>query len=111
MQGGGRLARPVRAGPAAVFAPRQLARPDLTAVRARRPDRPPRASALIRFPATAAGNSESMVGILIAAVLAALTFAVCSALGLPVVMGIVFAVVVLAASVPALGNRFGLRNF
>jgi hypothetical protein len=52
-----------------------------------------------------------MVGILIAAVLAALTFAVCSALGLPVVVGIVFAVVVLAASVPALGNRFGLRDF
>lgn len=51
-----------------------------------------------------------MVGILIAAVLAALTFAVCSALGLPVVMGIVFAILVLAASLPTLGMRFGIRD-
>lgn len=51
-----------------------------------------------------------MVGILVAAVLAALTFAVCTALGLPVVVGIVFALVVLVAAVPALGRRFGLRD-
>jgi hypothetical protein len=51
-----------------------------------------------------------MVGILIAAVLAALTFAVCTALGLPVVVGIVFALVVLVASVPTLGARFGMRD-
>ena len=51
-----------------------------------------------------------MVGILIAAVLAALTFALCMALGLPAVVGVVFAVAVLFASVPALGSRFGLRN-
>jgi hypothetical protein len=51
-----------------------------------------------------------MVGILIAAVLAALTFAVCVALGLPVVMGIVFAVIVLLASLPTVGTRFGLRD-
>jgi hypothetical protein len=52
-----------------------------------------------------------MVGILMAAVLAALTFAVCTALGLPVVLGIVFALVVLVGSVPALGERFGMRDF
>jgi hypothetical protein len=51
-----------------------------------------------------------MVGILIAAVLAALTFAVCTALGLPVLVGIVLALVVLVASVPTVGSRFGLRD-
>ena len=51
-----------------------------------------------------------MVGILVAAVLAALTFAVCTALGLPVVLGIVLALIVLVASVPTLGSRFGLRD-
>ena len=52
-----------------------------------------------------------MVGILVAAVLAALTFAVCTALGLPVVLGIVLALIVLVASVPTLGSRFGLRDY
>jgi hypothetical protein len=52
-----------------------------------------------------------MVGILIAAVLAALTFAVCTALGLPALLGIVFALVVLVASLPTLGTRFGMRDF
>lgn len=51
-----------------------------------------------------------MVGILVAALLAALTFAVCSALQLPMVIGVVFAVGVLIASVPTVGNRFGVRN-
>jgi hypothetical protein len=51
-----------------------------------------------------------MVGVLIAAVLAALTFAVCTALGLPVVIGIVFALVALVVSVPTVGSRFGLRD-
>jgi hypothetical protein len=51
-----------------------------------------------------------MVGILIAAVLAALTFALCMALDLPAVVGIVSALVVLAASVPTLGSRFGIRD-
>jgi hypothetical protein len=44
-------------------------------------------------------------------VLAALTFAVCTALGLPALVGIVFALVVLGASLPTLGTRFGIRNF
>lgn len=52
-----------------------------------------------------------MVGILIAAVLAALTFAVCTALGLPAFVGVIFAVVVLGAALPTLGTRFGLRDF
>jgi hypothetical protein len=51
-----------------------------------------------------------MVGILIAAVLAALTFAVSTALDLPTVMGIVFAIIVLIASLPTVGARFGFRD-
>jgi hypothetical protein len=51
-----------------------------------------------------------MVGILIAAVLAALTFAVSTALRLPVLVGVVLALVVLVASVPTVGTRFGLRD-
>jgi hypothetical protein len=51
-----------------------------------------------------------MVGILVAAVLAALTFAVCAALDLPIAVGIVAALIVLFASVPALDGRFGFRH-
>ena len=51
-----------------------------------------------------------MVGILLAAVLAALTFAVCMALQLPPAIGIIGAVVVLLASVPAFSGRFGIRD-
>jgi hypothetical protein len=51
-----------------------------------------------------------MVGVLIAAVLAALTFAVCTALELPAGVGVVFALVVLAAALPTLGARFGIRD-
>ena len=64
-----------------------------------------------RFRRRLKGNPDPMVGILVAAVLAALTFAVCTALGLPIVVGIVFALIVLVASVPALGSRFGFRDF
>jgi len=52
-----------------------------------------------------------MVGILVAAVLAALTFALCTSIGLPLILGIVFALIVLVASVPTLGGHFGIRNF
>ena len=48
-----------------------------------------------------------MVGILVAAVLAALTFAICFALGLPSGLGILFAIVVLVAAVPTVGSRLG----
>lgn len=51
-----------------------------------------------------------MVGILIAAVLAALTFAICTALEVPPALGAPFAVVVLIASVPTVGARFGVRD-
>jgi hypothetical protein len=51
-----------------------------------------------------------MVGILIAAVLAALTFAVCTSLGLPAAVGVLFALVVLVGSVPTVGNRFGASD-
>jgi hypothetical protein len=48
-----------------------------------------------------------MVGILLAAVIAALTFAVCMALGVSAALGTVFALIVFAASVPTVGSRFG----
>jgi hypothetical protein len=48
-----------------------------------------------------------MVGILIASVLAALTFAVCVAAGVAYPFGILLAIVVFVASVPTVGNRFG----
>jgi hypothetical protein len=51
-----------------------------------------------------------MVGILLAAVLAALTFTACDALGLPVALSTVLALVVLAASVPTVGRRFGASD-
>ena len=51
-----------------------------------------------------------MVGILLAAVLAALTCAVCMALELPAAIGVAGAFVVLLASVPAFSGRFGIRD-
>jgi hypothetical protein len=50
------------------------------------------------------------VGVLIGAVLAALTFAICTALGVPPELGILCAVIVLVASVPMIGDRFGIRD-
>jgi hypothetical protein len=51
-----------------------------------------------------------MVGVLIGAVSAALTFAICTALDVPLALGILCAVIVLVASVPMIGDRFGLRD-
>jgi hypothetical protein len=52
-----------------------------------------------------------MVGVLIAILLAALAWALCNALGLPPVVGIVAAVLVLIGGIPSggygLGGRFG----
>ncbi len=52
-----------------------------------------------------------MIGILIAVVVAALVYAVCVALGLPTIVGIIAAVLVLLAGIPTggygLGSRFG----
>jgi hypothetical protein len=68
-------------------------------------------SGLTPFRNPAGGNLESMVGILVAAVFAALVFAACTALQLPAAVGIVFAVIALVISLPTLGARFGLRDF
>lgn len=51
-----------------------------------------------------------MVGILIAAVMAALTFAVCWSVGLPSALGAALSVVVLLASLPTVATRFGARD-
>jgi hypothetical protein len=55
-----------------------------------------------------------MIGILIAVLFAALVYAICLALGLPSIVGIVAAILVLLAGVPSggygLGTRFGGRG-
>ena len=55
-----------------------------------------------------------MIGILIAIVLAAVAYWICLALGLPAIIALIAAVVVLLAGVPTggygLGNRFGGRR-
>jgi hypothetical protein len=56
-----------------------------------------------------------MIGILIAVLFAALVWAICVALGLPSIVGIVAAILVLLAGVPTggygLGARFGGRGY
>ena len=55
-----------------------------------------------------------MIGILIAIVLAAVAYWICLALGLPAIVALIAAVVVLLAGVPTggygLGSRFGGRR-
>ena len=55
-----------------------------------------------------------MIGIIIAVLLAALVYLLCTALGLPVIVGIVAAILVLLAGIPTggygLGGRFGGRS-
>jgi hypothetical protein len=55
-----------------------------------------------------------MIGILIAVLLAALVYFLCVALGLPTIVGIIAAVLVLLAGIPTggygLGGRFGGRR-
>jgi uncharacterized protein YacL len=52
-----------------------------------------------------------MIGIVIAVLVAALVYAICVALGLPAIVGIVAAILVLLAGIPSggygLGDRFG----
>ena len=52
-----------------------------------------------------------MIGVLIAVLFAALVWAICVALGLPAIVGIVAAILVLLAGIPSggygLGGRFG----
>jgi hypothetical protein len=50
-----------------------------------------------------------MIGVLIAVLLAALVYAVCVALGLPAIVGIVAAVLVLLAGIPSGGYGLGRR--
>ena len=56
-------------------------------------------------------KESNVIGILIAVLFAALVYAICVALGLPAVIGIVAAILVLLAGVPTggygLGSRFG----
>ncbi len=54
-----------------------------------------------------------MIGIVLAILFAALVYALCVALGLPSIVGIVAAILVLLAGIPTggygLGSRFGSR--
>jgi hypothetical protein len=56
-------------------------------------------------------KESDVIGILIAVLFAALVWAICVALGLPAIVGIVAAILVLLAGVPTggygLGSRFG----
>ena len=55
-----------------------------------------------------------MIGIVLAVLFAALVYAICVALGLPAIVGIVAAILVLLAGIPSggfgMGNRFGSRH-
>lgn len=50
-----------------------------------------------------------MIGILVAVVVAALVYMICVALGLPTIVGIIAAVLVLLAGIPSAGYGFGRR--
>ena len=56
-----------------------------------------------------------MIGILIAVVLAVLVYAICVALGLPGIVAVVAAILVLLSGVPSggygFGRRFGARDW
>ena len=54
-------------------------------------------------------RNARMIGILIAVVVAALVYMICLALGLPTIVGIVAAILVLLAGVPSAGFGFGRR--
>ena len=61
-----------------------------------------------------AGNPQSMIGIIIAILLAALVYWLCGLLGLPAIVGIIAAILVLLAAIPTggygVGNRWGGRR-
>jgi hypothetical protein len=50
-----------------------------------------------------------MIGILIAVLLAALAYVLCTALGLPAIVGIIAAILVLLAGIPSGGYGLGRR--
>jgi hypothetical protein len=60
----------------------------------------------------AGGNSMAMIGVLIAILIAALVYWLCLALGLPAVVGIVAAILVLISGIGTggYGLRLGGRN-
>ncbi len=51
-----------------------------------------------------------MIGILVAIVLAALAYVLCTALGLPAIVGVVAAILVLLAGIPSAGFGLGGRS-
>ena len=55
-----------------------------------------------------------MIGIIVAIIVAALAYALCVALGLPSIVGIIAAVLILLAGIPTggfgMGGRFGGRG-
>ena len=56
-----------------------------------------------------------MIGIVLAVLFAALVYAICVAVGLPAIVGIVAAILVLLAGIPSggfgVGSRFGGRHY
>ena len=50
-----------------------------------------------------------MIGIIIAVIVAALVYLLCTALGLPSIVGIIAAILVLLAGIPTGGYGFGSR--
>jgi hypothetical protein len=50
-----------------------------------------------------------MIGLVIAVLVAALVYALCVALGLPAIVGIVAAILVLVTGIPSSGYGFGRR--
>jgi hypothetical protein len=50
-----------------------------------------------------------MIGIVIAVIVAALVYLLCTALGLPSIVGIIAAILVLLAGIPSGGFGFGSR--
>jgi hypothetical protein len=56
-----------------------------------------------------------MIGIVLAVLFAALVYAICVAVGLPAIVGIVAAILVLLAGIPSggfgMGSRFGGRHY
>jgi hypothetical protein len=50
-----------------------------------------------------------VIGILIAVIFAAIVYAICLALGLPAIVGLIAAILVLLAGIPSGGYGFGRR--
>jgi hypothetical protein len=55
------------------------------------------------------GNPDGMIGIVIAILIAALVYWLCTALGLPAIIAIIAAILVLLAGIPTGGYGFGGR--